>query len=184
MAECKGLGVEFVQRRLESISELDTEWYAAIVNCCGLGAVELVGDKNMDPIRGQVVRVKSPHTKACYFFDDSYIIPNLDWVVVGGTAQKGNWSTDNSIADTKRILDDVCNVFPSIGQLPVHSVWAGLRPWRSELRLEQEDRGALAPIIHNYGHGGSGITVGMGCAVQILDDYLEKIIANPPQSRL
>jgi glycine/D-amino acid oxidase-like deaminating enzyme len=46
---------------------------------------------------------------------------------------------------------------------------AGLRPSREGgLRLEREDRGALCPVIHNYGHGGSGVTLHWGCAADAL----------------
>ena len=34
----------------------------------------------------------------------------------------------------------------------------GLRPGRPSVRLEREERDGLN-IVHNYGHGGSGITV-------------------------
>ena len=44
---------------------------------------------------------------------------------------------------------------------------AGLRPARPTVRLE---RGVLAdgtPVIHDYGHGGSGITLAWGCADEV-----------------
>ena len=40
--------------------------------------------------------------------------------------------------------------------------WVGLRPGRSAVRLERERvvrEGRGVDIVHNYGHGGSGITV-------------------------
>jgi D-amino-acid oxidase len=42
----------------------------------------------------------------------------------------------------------------------------GLRPGRPEIRLERED--GPIPRIHNYGHGGSGITLSWGCAEETL----------------
>ncbi|RVE48652.1 hypothetical protein evm_006723 [Chilo suppressalis] len=46
--------------------------------------------------------------------------------------------------------------------------WVGLRPGRHEIRLEaEEQRGKL--IVHNYGHGGSGLTLFWGCADNVLD---------------
>jgi D-amino-acid oxidase len=41
--------------------------------------------------------------------------------------------------------------------------WAGLRPYRNEVRVEREGN-----IIHNYGHGGSGFTLAWGCANEVL----------------
>ncbi len=46
----------------------------------------------------------------------------------------------------------------------------GLRPGRSSVRLELGDSltapgaGPAVPVIHNYGHGGSGLTLAWGCA--------------------
>lgn len=56
-----------------------------------------------------------------YFFGSSYIIPNVDTVVLGGTAQKGNWDTTVSQEDTKTILDNIAAVFPSIRSAPLVS---------------------------------------------------------------
>ena len=36
--------------------------------------------------------------------------------------------------------------------------WVGLRPFRPSVRLERETLGGQS-VVHNYGHGGSGITV-------------------------
>lgn len=48
--------------------------------------------------------------------------------------------------------------------------WVGLRPGRPSVRLEEElipctgaNRGVLR-VVHNYGHGGAGLTLAWGCA--------------------
>lgn len=47
---------------------------------------------------------------------------------------------------------------------------AGLRPARPEVRLEAEPATATRPrVIHDYGHGGSGITLSWGCADDVAD---------------
>jgi glycine/D-amino acid oxidase-like deaminating enzyme len=47
------------------------------------------------------------------------------------------------------------------------NAWAGLRPGRTPLRLDSETvRGV--PVVHCYGHGGSGITLAMGCAEDVV----------------
>jgi hypothetical protein len=40
------------------------------------------------PIRGQVLRIKAPLMKNIWFYGTSYVIPNIDTVVIGGTSQK------------------------------------------------------------------------------------------------
>lgn len=40
----------------------------------------------------------------------------------------------------------------------------GLRPARDAVRLERELLPDGRVLVHNYGHGGAGITVAWGCA--------------------
>ena len=42
----------------------------------------------------------------------------------------------------------------------------GLRPSRTEVRLEEEFIGDTR-VIHNYGHGGAGVTLSWGCADEV-----------------
>jgi D-amino-acid oxidase len=42
----------------------------------------------------------------------------------------------------------------------------GFRPTRSRIRVERVDLDGV-PLIHNYGHGGSGVTVSWGCAQEV-----------------
>ena len=46
---------------------------------------------------------------------------------------------------------------------------AGVRPYRNgSYRLESETIGSKF-IVHNYGHGGAGITLSWGCAAKVRD---------------
>jgi D-amino-acid oxidase len=46
---------------------------------------------------------------------------------------------------------------------------AGLRPYREQTyRLEPENVGSKF-VVHNYGHGGAGITLSWGCAQEVFD---------------
>ena len=47
----------------------------------------------------------------------------------------------------------------------------GLRPGRSPLRLESEEVRSV-PVVHCYGHGGSGITLAMGCAEDVVSNHV------------
>ena len=48
-----------------------------------------------------------------YFFGSSYIIPNMDTIVCGGTAQL-DWDRNVSESDTKKIMDDIFEYFPEM----------------------------------------------------------------------
>lgn len=44
---------------------------------------------------------------------------------------------------------------------------AGLRPYRTKsYRLDREELGDKL-VVHNYGHGGGGITLSWGCAAKV-----------------
>ena len=117
-------GVKFIQNRIESIDNLvDTANYDIVVNCSGLGAYHLNNDNTMYPIRGQVLRVKAPWMNNVWFFGTSYIIPNVDSVVLGGTTQKDNWNTNVSLDDTETIISNISEVFPSIRNAPIVSIF-------------------------------------------------------------
>ena len=62
MAQFTGAGGRVVRGRLSSLTSDDqlTSGYNVLVNCTGLGARDLAGDQTMQPLRGQVSRVKAP----------------------------------------------------------------------------------------------------------------------------
>lgn len=48
----------------------------------------------------------------------------------------------------------------------------GLRPGRAKVRLERENymtNNKSLEIIHNYGHGGCGVTLCVGCAADAVE---------------
>ena len=188
------MGVQFERRKIKNIDEVSHDGYDIIVNCAGLGAFELVSDKEMYPIRGQVLRLDAPFIENIYFFNKSYLIPNVNSVVVGGTAQKGDWSTIPRQEDTDRILKDAIAFYPQIESATIQNVWAGLRPGRTPLRLEIESSSSAtcsssdsssrgnrrSRVIHNYGHGGSGVTIAWGCAEEVVELIEQSLLLPVP----
>jgi len=58
-------------------------------------------------------------------------------------------------------------LWPELDRSKIIGVSVGLRPSRKEVRLETElisDR----TVIHNYGHGGAGVTLSWGCADEVV----------------
>ncbi|WIA40322.1 hypothetical protein OEZ86_013690 [Tetradesmus obliquus] len=186
-------GVTQQQRRLRCLSELAGEGWDLVINCCGLGSRDLLPDPHCYPIRGQIMRVRAPWVSQCVFaeFPDetSYIIPNREWVVLGGTGQVGNFSSSMALADAEKIAGRALQVVPSLAHAELLDHWVGLRPGRVRLRLEAEvmsplalaaaaeaagvEPGSSTPgsgrleelrLVHNYGHGGSGLTLAWGTA--------------------
>jgi D-amino-acid oxidase len=149
---------------------------ATVVNCTGLGARELVGDRDLRPARGQVVRIRA-NGFARGLFDDSgpnalaHIFPRSRDIVLGGTYDEGNESTAVDDATTNDILRRCARLDPAfaiIGPADVISVAVGLRPVRSSVRLEAERPAPDRLLLHNYGHGGAGVTLSWGCADEVV----------------
>jgi glycine/D-amino acid oxidase-like deaminating enzyme len=85
------------------------------INCTGLGSYHIMNDESVYPIRGQVVRVDASWMKNIWFFDTSYIIPNVTNVVLGGTADVNNWDDKSPVeATTTKIVDDISVLFPAM----------------------------------------------------------------------
>jgi D-amino-acid oxidase len=57
-------------------------------------------------------------------------------------------------------------VHPGLADARIIEVRVGLRPYRPRVRLETERLPDGALCVHNYGHGGAGVTVSWGCALE------------------
>jgi len=167
MEQFKTNGGRVIQKKLKSLQEIDGI-YDVIVNCSGLGSRDLVNDQGVYPVRGQAVLVDAPWVKhsitAEVGEDVMYIYPRRRGVVLGGTAQIGDWSKDINFGDREGIIARCSQYVPSLAQAEVIDEWVGLRPGRKQVRLEIEDSEGKAAIVHNYGHTGQGLVFSIGCA--------------------
>ncbi|QIB42480.1 FAD-dependent oxidoreductase [Streptomyces aureoverticillatus] len=142
----------------------------AVVNCAGLGARDLVPDSAVRPVRGQLVLVENPGIRTWFTAADSasatttYFMPQPGRLVLGGTADDGDWSLDPDPAVAAAIVERCARVRPEIATARVLGHLVGLRPARPAVRLEREPRDGGRTLVHNYGHGGAGVTVAWGCA--------------------
>jgi D-amino-acid oxidase len=147
----------------------------AIVNCAGIGARDLVPDPAVSPVRGQVVVAANPGITE-FFIGPSdstaeliYLFPHGDVVLLGGTEQAGNWSLDPDPQTAQRIVRDCASIHPGLRTTRILAHRVGLRPVRPKVRLESETLGAGQIVVHNYGHGGAGITLSWGCAREVAE---------------
>jgi D-amino-acid oxidase len=139
-----------------------------VVNCAGLGARELVPDPTLVAVRGQVVRVTNPGISRVTVDEYSghgitYVVPRSRDVVLGGTADEGQEDTTPDPVVTREIIARCARLEPTLARAEVVSVAVGLRPVRPTVRLEREARTG-GTVVHNYGHGGAGVTLSWGCA--------------------
>jgi D-amino-acid oxidase len=160
----RALGGSVERRAIGSLDELHTD---AVVNCAGLGARELAGDGTLTAVRGQIVRVAAPAVTE-WLVDQRdperlvYVVPRERDVVLGGTAQEGDEDRAPDPATTEAIRARCAEMVPAVRDAPIVSVAVGLRPARPSVRLEADGR-----VVHCYGHGGAGVTLAWGCAVEV-----------------
>jgi D-amino-acid oxidase len=155
---------------IESLSE-----NLLVINCSGLGSKELFKDKELYPIQGQTVKIEPNEDIIGVAFDEfpreseteiTYLIPRSDCIVLGGSAIKNNFTNVVDKKLTERIINRCSTLESEIESKKVLSTHVGLRPGRTQIRLEHESE---TSVIHNYGHGGAGFTVSWGCAFDVLD---------------
>ncbi|XP_041980534.1 D-amino-acid oxidase [Aricia agestis] len=170
----KDAGGELKQATISSLNDDQLREYDVVINCLGLGARVVVPDDKVTPIRGQICKVKAPWVYHTVLDETTghYIIPNVNFCVLGGTHQVDNYSTALDPADTEFVVNGCQKTMPGLKHAETIYHWAGLRPGRDEVRLEFERRNGRA-VIHNYGHGGSGFTLFWGCSTDVLT-FLEK----------
>eukprot|EP01025_Chloroclados_australasicus_P050452 TRINITY_DN57_c0_g1_i1.p1 TRINITY_DN57_c0_g1~~TRINITY_DN57_c0_g1_i1.p1 ORF type:complete len:373 (+),score=19.88 TRINITY_DN57_c0_g1_i1:105-1121(+) len=161
----------FEQRKIENFQDLAQDGYDVVVNCTGIGAKDLDQDDKVFPVRGQLVQVEAPYVTDVWFIDnDTYMIPHEKVVILGGTRQKDNWNLSNSEQDVEDIVERNCELFPQLKEAKIIKKWTGLRPSRTEVRVESKTiemrDGSQMNIVHNYGHGAWGVTLHWGCALE------------------
>jgi D-amino-acid oxidase len=143
-----------------------------IVNCSGIGAASLVPDPEVTPVRGQAVVIENPGLTEFFVGvseasgDLRYYFPHGDIMVLGGTEEAGNWSLEPDPATAEGILSRCAAVEPRLRGATVTAHRVGLRPVRPSVRLEADSLDGRL-VMHNYGHGGAGVTLSWGCAQEV-----------------
>lgn len=160
-------GGEIEIRKVGSLAEA-ADAAPVVVNCSGLGARELAGDPRVRPVLGQFVAVQNPGLDQVFLeltaaSEMTHFCPHRDRVLCGGISVPERWDTDPDAGVTERILARCRRVEPRLRDADVIDVWVGLRPDRPAIRVEAEPIGR-ARCVHNYGHGGSGVSLSWGCA--------------------
>lgn len=153
----------------QTIESLDRVEGDAVVNCTGLGARRLCGDRELSGVLGQTVIVAPGTLDMGTFIGDErnqeaifYAIPRRAEVVLGGC--RTEVPGEEVPPPDPALRDAILARCREAGYEPgaILRERSGLRPVRPRIRLEREGR-----IIHNYGHGGAGYTLSWGCAAAV-----------------
>ncbi|MCA9917585.1 MAG: FAD-dependent oxidoreductase [Anaerolineales bacterium] len=164
---------QIVLREVTNLAELAAQ-FELVVNCAGVWAGELVADTAVTPIRGQIIRASKPaelpdeivHLDAEVY--STYIVPRQNDVILGGSKQRGDWR----LAPDPKLAEDIWQrclaLQPALQEAEILEHRVGLRPGRTEVRLELETVATGSAVIHNYGHGSIGHTLAWGCAAEVV----------------
>ncbi|MFB7499249.1 NAD(P)/FAD-dependent oxidoreductase [Streptomyces sp. NPDC056161] len=153
-----------------TVADLAAVPAAVVVNCTGLGARALVPDPSVRPVRGQLVVVENPGITTWFTSvddpagDSAYFFPQPGGLILGGTAQPDEWSLEPDPRVAEEIVARCAAVRPEIAGARVLGHRVALRPTRPAVRLEHGTLPGGRTLVHNYGHGGAGVTVAWGCA--------------------
>jgi D-amino-acid oxidase len=164
--------VRVEERELTALEQADPE-ADVVVDCAGLGAAALTGDDALVPVRGQVVVVGQVGVQEWLLAQSdpetlTYVVPRERTVVLGGTAQVGALDLEPDPATAQAVLQRCTALVPALQDAPVLGHRVGLRPTRPSVRLEAGSLTDGRPVVHDYGHGGAGVTLSYGCAADVV----------------
>lgn len=164
------LGVELEERTVRSLDEAAGA-APVVINCTGLGSRDLVDDAELEPVFGQHVILSNPGLDVLFMelaMTDEWtsFFPHPTRVVCGGVRIAGRTDRTPDPDLTERILSRVRAVEPRLHDAEVIDIETGIRPVRSAVRVEVERLGD-AHVVHNYGHGGNGVSLSWGCAREV-----------------
>jgi D-amino-acid oxidase len=98
-------GGRIAVRAFRSPSDVAGLSESVVFNCTGLGSRALFSDTMLEPVRGQLsILEPQPEINYTYLTGGLYMFPRNDGIVLGGTFERGNWSTSVDLATQARIV--------------------------------------------------------------------------------
>ena len=184
-----------------TLKDLRNKGYDAVINCSGIWAAHLVDARPLYGRKGVLVYVDRQYAGDKFIFIEHglsqhrpvYIVPHkIHQTVLGGTIWPATgmgtnidpmrpawWTPDPK--EIESVLTRCSCIQPKLkdllGQAASLHATAGLRPVRKDRPplIEKSERYSKdLLVVHNYGHGGSGLTMCWGSAARvykILNEY-------------
>jgi D-amino-acid oxidase len=114
-------GGHIVVRKFDTPRDLATLREPIVMNCSGLGARDLFGDKDLLPLKGQLT-VLVPQADVNYHTAGGtrpaapgslgiHMMPRNDGIILGGTSQRDVWTMEPDEAERKRVVDGHIELF-------------------------------------------------------------------------
>jgi len=118
-------GGKIVVRKFDSERDLASLSEPIVINCTGLGARDLFGDKELLPLKGQLV-VLVPQEEIKYHTNGGtherpapgqlgiHMMSRRDGIILGGTSQRDVWTLEPDEAERRRVVESHIAVFSSM----------------------------------------------------------------------
>ena len=117
-------GGRVIVRKFETPRDLAALREPVVVNCTGLGARDLFGDRDLVPLKGQLT-VMVPQPEISYHTLGGtrptppgslglHMMPRSDGIVLGGTSQRDVWTMEPDESERKRVVDGHIELFSSM----------------------------------------------------------------------
>jgi D-amino-acid oxidase len=111
----KLFGGRIVMRKFDTTRDLATLREPIVMNCTGLGARDLFGDRELIPLKGQLT-VMVPQPEVNYHTNGPnvnlrpgalgiHMMARSDGIVLGGTSQRDVWTMEPDEDERKRVVD-------------------------------------------------------------------------------
>ncbi len=104
ISELRARAVTFKTQEFSSVTQIERLEEKMVINCTGLGAAKLVDDRDVIPMKGQLVHLKPKAGLDYLVLNKGYVFCRRDAIVVGGSYEKNVYDVTPTASVTKRIL--------------------------------------------------------------------------------
>jgi len=169
-----------------TLQEAITETAATLlVNCAGLGARELCNDTSLRGVKGVLLLKQSVGLSGIVSWGEYVLAPRMQELVAGALYEPEYTSERVEQGEVDRLerqhstwpracLDLVGTTSAELKAARTLDTVTGLRPVRAGgVRFGLQEI-AGCKVLHNYGHGGAGVTLSWGSAIAVRDMIMSR----------
>ena len=158
--------IKYLKHKIDDLEKFVKEIPQNIIfNCTGLGAKKLLDDKELRPMRGQIIIINNKFHDWSVLGDDGfYVFPRRTETILGGTTEIDEWEEETTAGAMERIFTNAKRVIPKLRKKDILRVYAGLRPYRASGAKIALNKVSGKKHVQSIGFGGSGWTFCWGAA--------------------
>ena len=183
---CVEAGVKFRNRRcsLDSVTETGV---VAVIDCTGSWSSDDFKVIDVRPVRGQAVLLPRTTLEFALCGDEFILASRSDGLMFGSLWEVDDSDVEIRVSDTRLLLSELevwshspllRNIDLKYRATDVQATLTGVRPYLENGEFVRIDglHPDFGPIIHNIGHGGSGVALSWGAADEVCRLLAETVI--------